>query len=146
MTKLRVPRWFTEGLAVHEETAASPGMGRPPRSARHHGNQGEEATAGGGARSRLHPSDLSDAGGGVVLPGGADLRLHQPEWGWPKLLAMIHDFGAGAIHPRSHPERTRTCQPEEFDKQFMAALNAETKNTVEGFETVAQSRSRRLPN
>ena len=26
-TNHRVPRWFTEGLAVHEETEASPGMG-----------------------------------------------------------------------------------------------------------------------
>ena len=25
-----VPRWFTEGIAVHEETAVNPGMGRPP--------------------------------------------------------------------------------------------------------------------
>src|SRR6202008_2740374 len=27
MTKSRVPRWFTEGLAVYEETAASPDWG-----------------------------------------------------------------------------------------------------------------------
>ena len=28
-TNHRVPRWFTEGLSVHEETQVSPGMGRP---------------------------------------------------------------------------------------------------------------------
>src|SRR6185369_4244461 len=27
LTKHRVPRWFTEGLAVHEETAVSPEWG-----------------------------------------------------------------------------------------------------------------------
>jgi hypothetical protein len=27
MTNSKVPRWFTEGIAVHEETAASPEWG-----------------------------------------------------------------------------------------------------------------------
>jgi tetratricopeptide (TPR) repeat protein len=55
------------------------------------------------------------------------------EWGWPKLLAMIHDFGAGAATPEVI-EKELGIKPEEFDKRFLAALEAETKKTVEGFD------------
>ena len=34
-TNHRVPRWFTEGMAVYEETAAAPGLGRSPGSGSH---------------------------------------------------------------------------------------------------------------
>ena len=40
MTNSRVPRWFTEGLAVHEETAVSPEWGDRLDAGRHHGHQG----------------------------------------------------------------------------------------------------------
>jgi tetratricopeptide (TPR) repeat protein len=55
------------------------------------------------------------------------------EWGWPKLLAMIHDFGAGATTPEAI-EKELGIKPEEFDRRFLAALDAETKKTVDGFD------------
>jgi tetratricopeptide (TPR) repeat protein len=55
------------------------------------------------------------------------------EWGWPKLLAMIHDFAAGASTPEAI-EKELGIKPEEFDRRFMAALTAETKKTVDGFD------------
>ncbi len=55
------------------------------------------------------------------------------EWGWPKLLAMIHDFAGGATTPEVI-EKELGVKPEEFDKGFMAALTAETKKTVDGFD------------
>jgi tetratricopeptide (TPR) repeat protein len=55
------------------------------------------------------------------------------EWGWPKLLAMIHDFAGGASTPEAI-EKELGIKPEEFDKRFLAALTAETKKTVDGFD------------
>ena len=120
MTNFRVPRWFTEGLAVHEETAASPEWGDRLDPARHHGDQGQKAAARRRVRSRLCASDLSRAGGRILLPGRPYLRLHQREWGWPKLLAMIHDFAAGASTPEVI-EKELGIKPEEFDKRFLPA-------------------------
>ena len=57
-TDHRVPRWFTEGMAVHEETAVVARLGRPARPRRDRGDQGQEAAADRGAGSRLHPSRL----------------------------------------------------------------------------------------
>ena len=99
-TNHRVPRWFTEGLAVYEETAASPDWGDrldPQAIARH---QGQEAAAGRGTRSRLHPPHLSRAGDRLLFPGGQDLRFIAEKWGYDKLLAMIHDFADERDHRR----------------------------------------------
>ncbi len=46
---------------------------------------------------------------------------------------MIHDFAGGAATP-AVIEKELGIKPEEFDKQFLAALNAETKTTVDGFD------------
>jgi tetratricopeptide (TPR) repeat protein len=55
------------------------------------------------------------------------------EWGWDKLLAMIHDFATGASTP-DVIEKELGMPPEQFDKQFLASLEAETKKTVDGFD------------
>jgi hypothetical protein len=46
---------------------------------------------------------------------------------------MIHDFAGGASTPEVI-EKELGIKPEEFDKRFMAALTAETKKTVDGFD------------
>ena len=69
-TNFRVPRWFTEGLAVHEETEVSPEWGdrmtpdiivaiRDKNFCRR------------GSRPRIYSSRISEAGDGVLLSGGA---------------------------------------------------------------------------
>jgi tetratricopeptide (TPR) repeat protein len=133
MTNFRVPRWFTEGLAVHEETAASPEWG-----------------------DRLDPHviiaikdkkllPVAELDRGFVRPeyptqvvvsyfeAGRMCDYINREWGWPKLLAMIHDFAGGASTPEVI-EKELGIKPEEFDKRFLAALDAETKKTVDGFD------------
>ena len=133
MTNFRVPRWFTEGLAVHEETAVSPEWG-----------------------DRLDPHAImaikdkkllpvAELDRGFVRPtyaaqvvvsyfeAGRICDYINREWGWPKLLAMIHDFAGGASTPEAI-EKELGITPEEFDKRFLAALNAETKKTVDGFD------------
>ena len=133
MTHSRVPRWFTEGLAVYEETAASPDWG-----------------------DRLDPDciqaiktktllPVSDIDRGFIHPtypqqvivsyfqAGKICNFIEQKWGYDKLLAMIHDYAELKPTPEVI-ELEFKMKPEEFDKQFLAWLEAQTKRTVDGFE------------
>jgi hypothetical protein len=133
MTNFRVPRWFTEGLAVHEETAASPEWG----------DRLDPHVIMAIKDKKLLP--IAELDRGFVHPtyptqvvvsyfeAGRICDFINQEWGWPKLLAMIDDFAGGASTP-AVIEKEFGIKPEEFDKRFMAALTADTKKTVDGFE------------
>jgi len=133
MTNFRVPRWFTEGLAVHEETAVSPEWG----------DRLDPHVIMALKDKKLLP--VAELDRGFVRPtypaqvvvsyfqAGRICDFINREWGWPKLLAMIHDFAGGASTPEVI-EKEFGIKPEEFDKRFMTALNAETQKTVEGFD------------
>ena len=133
MTKHRVPRWFTEGLAVHEETAVSPEWG----------DRLDPHVIAAIKDKKLLP--VAELDRGFVRPrypaqvvvsyfqAGRICDYINEHWGWPKLLAMIHDFATGASTP-DVIQKELGIQPEEFDKRFLAALEAETKKTVDGFD------------
>jgi tetratricopeptide (TPR) repeat protein len=133
MTKHRVPRWFTEGLAVHEETAVSPEWG----------DRLDPHVIAAIKDKKLLP--VAELDRGFVRPrypaqvvvsyfqAGRICDYINEHWGWPKLLAMIHDFATGASTP-DVIEKELGMKPEEFDKRFLAALEAETKKTVDGFD------------
>ena len=133
MTNFRVPRWFTEGLAVHEETAVSPEWG----------DRLDPHVIVAIRDKKLLP--VAELDRGFVRPSypaqvvvsyfeaGRICDFINREWGWPKLLAMIHDFGAGATTPEVI-QKELGLKPEEFDKRFMTDLLADTKKTVEGFD------------
>ena len=129
MTDHRVPRWFTEGLAVYEETAASPDWG-----------------------DRLDPGDISAIKNKALLPvvdmdrgfmhptypeqvtvsyfqGGKICNFIDQKWGYEKLIAMLHDFGA-KMDTAGVIEKEFQMKPEEFDKQFLAWLEPQTAWTV----------------
>ncbi|MBI4874230.1 MAG: tetratricopeptide repeat protein [Acidobacteria bacterium] len=133
MTRHRVPRWFTEGLAVHEETAVSPEWG-----------------------DRLSPDVLLALKGRKLLPietldrsfvrpsypaqvvvsyfqAGRTCDYIAEKWGFAKLIEMVGDFGRKKSTPQVIEERLG-LKPEEFDKQFLAWLEPKTKKTVEGFD------------
>jgi tetratricopeptide (TPR) repeat protein len=133
MTKSRVPRWFTEGLAVYEETAASPDWG-----------------------DRLDPDaiqaiktktllPIADIDRGFVHPtypaqvivsyfqAGKICNFIDQKWGFDKLLAMIHDYADLESTP-DVIEKEFKMKPEEFDKQFLAWLDVQTKRSVDGFD------------
>ncbi len=61
-TNYRVPRWFTEGLAVHEEGAGDRRSGRPADSGDAAGDPREEAAAGGADGPGIYLSGVSGAG------------------------------------------------------------------------------------
>jgi tetratricopeptide (TPR) repeat protein len=133
VTKHRVPRWFTEGLAVHEETAASPEWG-----------------------DRLGPDELTAIKDHKLLPvaeldrgfihpkNGAQVVISyfqagricdyiNKKWGWDTLMAMLRDFGNNDDTPTVIRKELK-MEPAEFDKEFLASLEAETKYVVEHFD------------
>ncbi len=132
-TRHRVPRWFTEGMAVHEETAASPEWGD---------RLGPEVIAAIRDRRLLPVAELDR---GFVRPayrGQVEVSYFQAgricdyisrEWGYGALIAMMHDFARRETTPRVI-ERQLGISAAEFDKRFLAALEAETKLVVEGFD------------
>jgi cellulose synthase operon protein C len=121
-TNHRVPRWFTEGLAVHEETQVSPEWG-----------------------DRVSPEILVAIRDKKLLPvAKLDRGFTFPEypaqvvvsyfqagsicdyigshWSEDKLLDMVHSYA----QRKSTPETIQAdlgVSPEEFDKQYLAWLN-----------------------
>jgi len=132
-TNYRVPRWFTEGLAVYEETAVAPDWGDrldPEAIAAIHGK-------------KLLPIAQLDRG--FVRPSypaqvvvsyfqaGKICSFIAEKWGYGKLLDMIHSYA----RLESTPDAIRNnlgLSTEEFDKQFLAWLDSATRNTVEHFD------------
>lgn len=134
MTKSRVPRWFTEGLAVYEETA----NGNPDW-----GDRLDPEAINAIKLKRLLP--IAELDRGFVHPsyptqvvvsyfqGGKICNFIAEKWGYDKLLAMIHDF-AELTPTVEVVEKEFQMKPEEFDKQFLAWLDAQTHTTVNGFD------------
>jgi len=133
MTQSRVPRWFTEGIAVHEETAVNPEWG-----------------------DRLSPDiiqwireekllPIAQIDRGFVHPvtpvqvlvsyfqAGRICDYITDHWGWDTILAMLHDFANGE-ETSAVVKKELKIEPKDFDKQFIAWVEADTKNTVQHFD------------
>ena len=132
-TNHRVPRWLTEGLAVYEETAASPDWGD---------RLDPEVVTAIHSKKLLPVAELDR---GFIRPsypaqvvvsyyqGGKICSFIAEKWGYGKLLDMIHSYAKlestpDAIH------NNLGMSTDEFDKQFMAWIEAQTKNTVDHFD------------
>jgi TolA-binding protein len=132
-TKHRVPRWFTEGVAVHEESAIHPEWG-----------------------DRLTPDIVMAVKDKKLLPvAGLDRGFIRPtypnqvivsyfqagrmidyingKWGWDKVLAMMKSFAAGKSTPETVKE-VLAMEPEAFDKEFLAWLDKEVKPIADNFD------------
>ncbi len=134
MTDSRVPRWFTEGLAVYEETAISPEWGdrMTPREIK--------------AIKDKKLLGIADLDRGFVHPtypeqvivsyyeGGRVLTFIVEKWGFDAVLQMIQGFKDRKDTVTVVKEVLKVT-PEEFDKQFFPWLEADTKKTVDGFDT-----------
>jgi hypothetical protein len=133
MTNFRVPRWFTEGLAVHEETAVSPEWG----------DRLDPHVIMAIKDKKLLP--VAELDRGFVRPtyptqvvvsyfeAGRMCDYINSEWGWPKLLAMIHDFAGGASTPEVI-EKSSASSPKNSTSASWPRWTAETKKTVDGFD------------
>jgi tetratricopeptide (TPR) repeat protein len=129
----RVPRWFTEGLAVHEETAISPDWGDrlgPDVIAAIKGKKLLSVTE--LDRGFVHPTSPSQV---IVsyFQAGRICDYINEKWGWDTLLAMLHDFGAGE-NTYAVVTKELKIEPAEFDRRFLEYIDADTKNVVEHFD------------
>lgn len=133
LTNHRVSRWFTEGLAVHEETAVNP-------------EWGERVTPQilwALAEKKLLPVSKLDRGfirpeypGQIVVSyfqAGRLCDYVNERWGWSKLMEMVQAY------TKSEPtvsviERVLGLKPEEFDEQFFAWLDKHHGASVRGYK------------
>ncbi|HKS95583.1 MAG TPA: tetratricopeptide repeat protein, partial [Terriglobia bacterium] len=132
-TNHRVPRWFTEGLAVHEETQASP-------------EWGDRITPDilvAIRDKKLLPVAQLDRGfvrpeysGQVIVSyfqAGRICDYIQSRWGDAKLLEMVHSFAQVKTTP-DVIQQDLGIPPDEFDKEFLQWLDAGVGKTVANFD------------
>ena len=132
-TQHRVPRWFTEGLAVHEETQASPEWGDPMTP---------EIVVALREKKLLPVADLDR---GFVRPeypaqvfvsyfqAGRICDYIQDKWGGGKLLDMVHSF-ARRVSTRDTLQQVLGMSAEDFDKEFQEWVYASVRDTVASFD------------
>jgi cellulose synthase operon protein C len=132
-TNHRVPRWFTEGLAVHEETEASPEWGD---------RMTPEIVVAIRDKKLLPVAELDR---GFIRPeypmqvivsyyqAGRICDYIKSRWGADKLLDMVHSFA----QRKTTPEVIRqdlAMESGEFDKQFLDWLDKDVGKTVANFD------------
>jgi len=132
MTNDRVPRWFTEGLAVHEETAAAPDWGdRVTPEILAAIRDKKLLPVAEIDRGFVHPTYPAQVIVSYFEAGRICDYIGQ-RWGEQKLLDMIHEFAKN--RPTVDVIRDQLkMEPEAFDKDFMAVLDKELGKTVAGF-------------
>lgn len=132
-TNSLVPRWFTEGLSVHEEGAASPDWG-----------------------DRLTPEIVSALKNKKLLPvADLDRGFVRPEyptqvlvsyyeagkvcdyiaqkWGDDAILGMVHSYAARKTTPEAIQDNLHESA-DAFNREFQAWLDQQTADTVRHFD------------
>ena len=132
-TNSRVPRWFTEGLAVYEETAAAPDWGDRLDPDAIHAIQ----------HKLLLP--VAELDRGFIRPkyqaqvivsyfqGGKICSYIAEKWGYSKLLDMIQAYAKLESTPDVF-QKVLGISTTDFDKEFLAWLDAQTKVTTSHFD------------
>jgi tetratricopeptide (TPR) repeat protein len=132
-TKFRVARWFTEGLAVHEEGQVD------PRWTNHLTPDVVEAIR----KKKLLPVAKLDQG--YIYPeypeqvqvsywqGGTICDYIAERWGNEALLGMVHSYAALKTTPEVIQENLHET-PEQFDKDYMVWLDKRVGTTVANFD------------
>jgi tetratricopeptide (TPR) repeat protein len=128
-----VPRWFTEGVAVHEEHAASPAWG----------DRLTPDIIAALKQKKLLP--IRDIDRGFVRPeypnqvlvsyyqAGKICDYIAAEWGDAAILGMIHSYAARQSTAQAIEANLRET-PDAFDTAFLQWLDGHTANTVQHFD------------
>src|ERR1700744_2309934 len=121
-TNHRVPRWFTEGLAVHEEGERSPEWGDRGTPEGLIAIRDKKllpiAKLDRGFVYRDYPSQIIVS----YFQGGSICDFIQEKWGAEKLLAMIHSYAQLQTTPQA-VQQDLGLTPQEFDKQYFAWID-----------------------
>ena len=132
-TNHRVPRWFTEGLAVHEEGQANPEWA----------NRLTPEVMAAIRDKKLLP--VSEIDRGFIFPeyptqvtvsyfeAGSMCDFIQQHWGADALLSMVHSYAALKTTPQTVAENLKLT-PEEFDKAYMEWLNKQVGSEPADFD------------
>ncbi len=132
-TNYRVPRWFTEGLAVHEEGQANPEWGNRLTP--------DEIVA--IRDKRLLP--VAEMDQGFIFPeypeqvlvsywqAGTILDYITEKWGNDAVMGMVHSYAALKTTAEAIQENLHVS-PEEFDKEYAAELEKKVGATVANFD------------
>ena len=132
-TNHRVPRWFTEGLAVHEETQASPEWG----------DRITPDVVVAIREKKLLP--VADLDRGFIRPeypnqvlvsyyeAGRICDYIQERWGADKLLDMVHSYAKLTSTPEVIRQNLGMAA-EAFDKQFLEWLDRDVGQTAANFD------------
>lgn len=132
ITNDRVPRWFTEGLAVHEETASSPDWGD---------RLSPEIIAAIRDKKLLPVAEIDRGFVHPTYPSQVIVSYYEAgkicdyiseRWGESKLLDIVHEFAKNRPTVDVIKEELGMT-PEAFDKDFLAMIDKETSKTVAGF-------------
>ena len=132
-TNHRVPRWFTEGVAVHEETATNPEWGERVTPQILWAMKEKKllpiATLDRGFIRPAYPNQVVVS----YFQAGRICDYINERWGWSKILEMLHAFA------KSQPtaevvESVLGLKPEDFDKQFFVWLDQQHAASVEGYQ------------
>ena len=114
MTRGRVPRWFTEGLAVHEEAVANPSWIRTL-------DRDLVSALANGEVKGLRAIDRAFRGPGILwayYQSGLMCGWLEREFGWPRVLEMLRLYG----EDRGNEAVVREAlglSAEEFDRAFL---------------------------
>ena len=132
-TNHRVPRWFTEGLAVHEEGQANPEWA----------NRLTPEVLAAIRDKKLLP--VADIDRGFIFPeypsqvivsyfeAGSMCDFIQERWGADALLGMVHSFAAIKSTSDAVTENLK-LKPEEFDAAYMAWLMKQVGTKADDFD------------
>jgi hypothetical protein len=132
-TNYRVPRWFTEGLAVHEEGAANPEWAN---------RLTPEVVAAIKAKKLLPVKDMDR---GFLFPeypeqvlvsywqAGTICDYIGEHWGDDALLGMVHSFAELKTTPEAIQANLHET-PEQFDTEYAAWLGKRVGKTVADFD------------
>jgi len=133
MTNSMVPRWFTEGIAVHEETAANPEWGdRITPEILQAIKQHQLLPIADLDRGFVHPANEIQ----VIVSyyqAGRICDYITEKWGWDTILAMLHDF-ASPTDTATVVRKELKIEPADFDNQIRTIIERENKNTIEHFD------------
>jgi Flp pilus assembly protein TadD len=133
-TNYRVPRWFTEGLAVHEEGQANPKWAN---------RLTPEVVAAIKAKKLLPVTQMDQ---GFIFPeypeqvlvsywqAGTICDYISERWGNDALMGMVHSFAVLKTTPQAIQDNLHES-PEQFDKDYAAWLDKRIGPTVANFDT-----------
>lgn len=133
ITGSRVPRWFTEGVAVHEETQPSADWGD---------RLNPDVVAAIKEKKLLPVTELDRGFIHPKYPGQVVISYYQAgkvcdfiakQWGEHKLLEMARAF-AKDDSTSDVVEKQLGLKPADFDAKFLAYIDSETKRQVENLE------------